>query len=126
MVNRVWTHLTALPIVSTPDDFGSRGESPTNPELLDYLADEFVRSGWSIKALIRRIVLSHTYRQSVCEAVEARSADPLNTLMSRLPIKRLSYEQIAESLGMSVANVEKRLYRARQRLLDGMGSSGPS
>src|SRR5581483_10194430 len=63
-VNRVWQWVMGAGLVATPDDFGHLGERPTHPELLDYLASEFVRSGWSTKKLIRRLVLSQTFRQS--------------------------------------------------------------
>ena len=64
MVNRVWGHLFGRPIVTTPSDFGEQGAAPTHPELLDYLAIQFVQRGWSMKDLIRTLVLSRTYRQS--------------------------------------------------------------
>ncbi|MBL9116877.1 MAG: PSD1 domain-containing protein [Verrucomicrobiaceae bacterium] len=64
IVNRVWQHLFGVGLVSTPDDFGFTGELPTHPELLDHLAATFVRDGWSVKRLIRRIVLSRTYQLS--------------------------------------------------------------
>jgi len=64
MVNRVWLHLFGEGLVSTPDDFGAYGERPSHPELLDHLAKRFMREGWSIKKLIRSIVLSRTYQQT--------------------------------------------------------------
>ena len=64
MVNRVWHHLFGRGIVASVDNFGVLGEKPTHPELLDYLADQFVKDGWSMKRLIRRLVLSRTYQMS--------------------------------------------------------------
>jgi hypothetical protein len=64
MVNRLWHHHFGRGIVATPSDFGSMGERPTNPQLLDWLAAEFVRQGWSMKAMHRLMVTSSTYRQS--------------------------------------------------------------
>jgi hypothetical protein len=64
MVNRIWLHLFGTGIVATPDDFGVYGERPTHPELLDHLATRFVDQGWSIKSMIRAIVLSRTYQQT--------------------------------------------------------------
>ena len=62
MVNRIWLHLFGQGIVATPDDFGVYGARPTHPQLLDHLAERFVREDWSIKRLIRSIVLSRTYQ----------------------------------------------------------------
>ena len=64
MVNRVWQHHFGRGLVGTPSNFGTLGERPTHPELLDYLAGRFVASGWSLKALHREIMLSATYQQS--------------------------------------------------------------
>jgi hypothetical protein len=73
MVNRVWLQLFGEGLVSTPDDFGLSGERPTHPELLDHLATRFMREGWSIKRLIRSIVLSRTYQlSSLCMQNSAR------------------------------------------------------
>ena len=62
VVNRVWQHLFGQGLVGTPDNFGTRGERPSHPDLLDHLARPFVRQGWSVKRLIRQVVLSRTYR----------------------------------------------------------------
>src|SRR5262249_25050368 len=64
MANRIWQHLMGRGLTRTVDDFGATGEEPTHPELLDHLANRFVENGWSMKSLIRSIVLSRTYRQS--------------------------------------------------------------
>ncbi|MCI0459180.1 MAG: PSD1 and planctomycete cytochrome C domain-containing protein [Gemmataceae bacterium] len=82
-VNHVWRHLFGHGLVRTPDDFGARGEPPTHPELLDWLAGEFVRQGWSRKRLIRLIVTSATYRQSSRHRPELAQADPANRLLHR-------------------------------------------
>jgi hypothetical protein len=98
MVNRIWQRMMGQGLVSTPNDFGAIGERPTHPELLDYLADRFVNSGWSIKQLIREIAMSRTYRQSTVADPNSRQLDPENKLLARMPIKRLSYEQLLDSL----------------------------
>jgi hypothetical protein len=98
MANRIWLHHFGQGIVRTPGDFGSRGEPPTHPELLDWLATEVVRSGWSLKHLHRLIVLSSTYRQSSREHPEALRVDPDNTLLSRFPRRRLDFEATRDAL----------------------------
>jgi len=82
-VNDVWQKLFGKGLVRTPDDFGVRGEPPTHPELLDWLADEYRRLGWSRKALIRTIVQSNTYRQSSAMRPDLSETDPENRLLAR-------------------------------------------
>jgi len=98
MVNRVWQRLFGRGLVASPNDFGAHGERPANPELLDHLAERFVKSGWSLKALVREIVLSHTYRQSSLAGRSVREQDPDNLLVARMNLRRLQYEQIIDSL----------------------------
>ena len=90
--NRVWGHLFGVGLVRTASDFGVRGDQPTHPELLDYLASEFVADGWSTKRLIRGIVLSRTYGQSSADRPEAFAKDPQNTLLWRMNRRRLDFE----------------------------------
>lgn len=97
-VNRVWNQYFGKGIVGTVSDFGKAGDKPTNPELLDYLADSFVRNGWSVKALHRQILLSSVYRQSSNYREDAFQADPENRLLAVFPRKRLDAEQIRDSL----------------------------
>src|SRR4029450_10666305 len=93
IVNRVWQHLMGRGIVPSVDNFGVLGEEPTHPELLDYLAEGFVRDGWSLKRLVRRIVLSSTYRQASAErGVRSAEVDPQNLLFHRQNMKRLEGE----------------------------------
>jgi hypothetical protein len=97
-VNRLWAKLFGRGIVGTVDNFGVQGEKPTHPALLDYLAAKFRASGGSIKALIREIVLSRTY-QLAAEAQSPRTlADPENRLFSRRSYRRLTAEEIRDSL----------------------------
>jgi hypothetical protein len=98
MVNRVWYWLVGQGIVTTVDNFGSMGQLPTNPELLDHLASSFVRDGWSIKRLIHRIVTSRTYRQSSEDNHDSYSIDPDNRFVWRMNRKRLRAEDIRDSL----------------------------
>jgi hypothetical protein len=98
MVNRLWQHHFGRGIVPTPNDFGVRGERPTHPELLDWLACEFVARGWSLKSMHRLMLLSATYRQSTTITPEARRIDPDNRLFSRGNRVRLEGEVIRDSL----------------------------
>jgi mono/diheme cytochrome c family protein len=97
-VNRVWALFFRQPIVSTPSNFGHSGSLPTHPELLDDLARRFMDSGWSVKALVREIALSATYRQaSACDATRA-SRDPENRFLSHMDRRRLTFEQWRDSV----------------------------
>jgi mono/diheme cytochrome c family protein len=98
MVNRIWLHHLGKGLVKTPNDFGTRGAAPTHPELLDFLASEFIRNGWSVKALHRTIMLSATYRQAGDLRDSAARIDPANDLYWRFDRRRLSAEEIRDSL----------------------------
>jgi hypothetical protein len=98
LVNRVWQHHFGRGIVPTPSDFGLRGQRPTHPELLDWLATEFVEGGWSIKHLHRLLLTSAAYRQSSKASPEALAKDPDNQLFSRMNRVRLEGEAIRDSL----------------------------
>jgi Protein of unknown function (DUF1553)/Protein of unknown function (DUF1549)/Concanavalin A-like lectin/glucanases superfamily/Planctomycete cytochrome C len=96
-VNRFWQMLFGIGIVKTTEDFGSQGDPPVHPELLDYLATEFIRSGWDVKATIRLIVTSATYRQSSKVTQELRERDPENRLLARGPRSRLQAELVRDN-----------------------------
>jgi hypothetical protein len=96
IVNRYWALFFGRGIVSTPEDFGSQGELPTHPALLDWLAVTFVESGWDVKALHERIVTSATYRQASAATPDLRERDPENRLLARGPAYRFSAEQIRD------------------------------
>lgn len=98
MANRIWMHLFGKGIVGTPDDFGVYGERPTHPELLDHLATRFVENGWSMKKLIRDIVLSRTYRLDSIAPETTLAADPENALYSRHDRRRLDAESLRDSI----------------------------
>jgi hypothetical protein len=97
LVNRFWLNHMGRGIVNTPGDFGRQGELPTHPELLDYLADEFVKSGWKLKSLHRLILLSSTYRQSSVNDASLR-ADPENRFYARFKMRRLDAETLRDSM----------------------------
>ncbi len=88
-VNRLWQQFFGTGLVATPEDFGRQGEQPSHPELLDYLAVELIESGWNIKAMIRRLVLSDAYCRSSAIPYEMIERDPRNRLLARGPRKRL-------------------------------------
>jgi hypothetical protein len=98
MANRVWLHLIGHGIVPTLDNFGANGLPPTNPALLDYLALDFIKDGWSVKKLIRTIVLSRTYQLSSQFDDKNFEADPDNTLVWRMPSRRLEVEALRDSM----------------------------
>ncbi|HVK04850.1 MAG TPA: PSD1 and planctomycete cytochrome C domain-containing protein [Armatimonadaceae bacterium] len=99
MVNRLWKHHFGVGIVPSTDDFGHMGERPSHPELLDWLASEFVRRGWSVKAMHRLMVRSATYRMSSTPAdATVRARDPANALLHRMNLRRLEAEAIRDSL----------------------------
>ena len=98
MVNRIWQGHFGVGLVETPSDFGNNGMKPTHPELLDWLASEFIRSGWSVKHMHRLIVLSETYRQSSASNDQAAEKDSDVRLLWRFPSRRLEAEAIRDSM----------------------------
>jgi hypothetical protein len=98
MVNRVWTGHFGAPLVRTPSDFGVRSEPPANPELLDYLAAQFMEDGWSLKKLHRLIMLSSVYQQGSDLNPKAAHVDPENFLLWRVNRRRLDFEAIRDSI----------------------------
>jgi mono/diheme cytochrome c family protein len=98
LVNRVWAYHFGAGLVRTPGDFGVKGEPPTHPELLDYLATRFIEDGWSIKKLHRTIMLTSAYQQSSDARPDAVQADPENRLVHRMNRRRLDFEALRDSL----------------------------
>lgn len=109
LVNRVWSWYFGTGIVSTVSDFGRAGQRPTNPELLDYLADSFVRSGWSVRKLEREIVLSSVYRQSSESREDVYKADPENKLLASYPRRRMDAEEIRDSLLVAAGKLNETI-----------------
>lgn len=108
-VNRVWDQYFGRGIVSTVSDFGRAGQRPTHSQLLDYLANDFVSHGWSVKALHKQILLSSTYRQSSAFREEVFAADPENKLLGVFPRRRLEAEQIRDSLLVAAGELESKV-----------------
>jgi hypothetical protein len=98
IVNRIWGHLFGTGLVRTPSDFGTRCDPPTHPELLDDLALQFVDQGWSVKKLIRRIVLSRTYRQRSEDRPDCSRVDPENCLLWKMNRRRLDFESLRDAI----------------------------
>jgi hypothetical protein len=108
IVNRVWMHHFGRGLVGTPGDFGRLGEQPTHPELLDWLAAEFIASGWKLKSLHRLILTSTANRQSS----GSRAADPDNRLLGRYPVRRLDAETIRDATLWASGKLDHRLFGA--------------
>jgi hypothetical protein len=107
-VNRLWKQFFGAGICRTLDDFGSQGQWPEQPELLDWLACEFMDSGWDVKHIVRAIVTSRTYRQSSAVSPELREADPENRLLARQSRYRLAAELVRDNaLAISGLLVDK-------------------
>jgi len=110
MVNRVWHHLFGRGIVPSTNNFGVLGQRPTHPELLDHLASRFIREGWSLKAIIKSIVLSKTYRMSSRSNASAMQQDPTNQLFHHKPVKRLEGEVIRDQLLAISGRLDPTMY----------------
>jgi hypothetical protein len=98
MANRVWGHLFGRAIVSSVDNFGTTGDVPSNPQLLDHLASSLIRQNWSIKALVRQLVLSRTYQLSSEASASAVALDPSNKLYWRHSPRRLEAEELRDAM----------------------------
>ncbi|MGE5192358.1 MAG: DUF1549 and DUF1553 domain-containing protein [Deltaproteobacteria bacterium] len=110
MVNRVWQFHFGEGLVRTPSDFGVMGDPATHPELLDYLAGEFIRHGWSLKWLHRLIMTSNTYRMSKEWNAEYGKTDPENRLLWRFPYRRLEVEAIRDSMLAVSGRLNPKMY----------------
>ena len=108
MVNRLWQHVFGVGLVKAVDNFGALGEPPTNPELLDWLAAEFVDSGWSIKHMLRLMLTSRTFQLSSEASPTARERDPNNRLLSHANVRRLEAESLRDSLLFVSGRLDRR------------------
>jgi hypothetical protein len=110
MVNRIWHHLFGTGLVRTVDDFGRVGELPSHPELLDYLAVRFIEDGWSMKRLIRSLVLTRTFQLSSQPSPAAKDADPQNRLLQHYPARRMEAEAIRDAILSASGRLDRTLY----------------
>jgi len=112
-VNRLWQHHFGKGIVASTNDFGQFGEKPSHPELLDWLASEFMEGGWKIKSMHRAMLLSATYRQSArpdpTTLAQAEKSDPANNLLWKFPMRRLGAEEVRDSMLQVSGNLDKRM-----------------
>lgn len=115
LVNRFWLNHMGRGIVNTPGDFGRLGERPSHPELLDWLADEFVKGGWKLKPLQRLIVLSTAYRQSSVNSASLR-ADPEDKLYARFKMQRLDAEALRDSMLAATGSLIQASYGPPSRI----------
>jgi len=110
MANRVWHHLTGRGIVLSCDNFGVLGHEPTHPQLLDHLATRFVREGWSIKRLIKAVVLSRTYQMSSRPSDAGQRIDPANKLLHRMRIRRLEGEALRDAMLAVSGRLDEKMH----------------
>ncbi|MBI3837001.1 MAG: PSD1 domain-containing protein [Planctomycetia bacterium] len=106
LVNRVWAHHFGAGLVRSPSNFGLRGQAPTHPELLDYLAARFMDEGWSIKKLHRAIMLSSVYQQASQDRADFRARDPENRLLWKMNRRRLDFEALRDSLLLAAGKLD--------------------
>ncbi|WP_437205690.1 DUF1553 domain-containing protein [Planctomicrobium sp. SH664] len=110
LVNRFWMHHFGRGLVNTPSDFGSQGDKPTHPELLDWLARRFVADGWSLKKFHRLVMTSETYRQSSLQNEQGMLVDAENSLYWRMPLRRLEAEAVRDSILAVCGNLNLKEY----------------
>ncbi|WP_435020014.1 PSD1 and planctomycete cytochrome C domain-containing protein [Tundrisphaera sp. TA3] len=110
LVNRAWMHHFGRGIVASPADFGALGERPTHPELLDWLADDFVAGGWRLKRLHRRIMTSTAYRQSSRRDPAYDAVDPENRLVGRMSVRRLEAEAVRDAILEASGKLDRTMF----------------
>jgi hypothetical protein len=110
MVNRLWHHTFGRGLVGTVDNFGRHGDQPTHPELLDYLAQRFVQERWSVKSLLRELLLTEAYQRSSTPAEGTATQDGPNDLLSHMRIRRLEGEALRDSFIALAGRLDARMY----------------
>lgn len=109
-VNRIWQKMFGAGLVATVDNFGKLGDTPSHPELLDYLAQRFVEEGWSTKWLVRELATTRAYQMASEASAEAAELDPRNRLLQHMPVRRLDAEAIRDTLLYVSGELDTRLY----------------
>jgi len=125
-VNHYWQLLFGNGLVRTPEDFGSQGQPPTHPKLLDWLAVDFQKNGWDIKRLLKQIVTSKTYRQTTAASKKLLELDPDNKLLARAPTYRLPAEMIRDNVLLTSGLIVEKIGGAPVRPYDLERSFKPS
>ena len=110
LVNRVWLNHFGRGLVATPADFGALGERPTHPDLLDWLADELMKGGWTLKRLHRTILTSTAYRQSSRRTAAGDVRDPENRLLGRMPVRRLPAEAVRDAILAATGRLNPHMF----------------
>jgi len=110
IVNRLWHHHLGTSLVATPSDFGTRGQPPTHPELLDWLAGELIRNGWRLKPIHRSIMTSSVYMQSRSDHAANRRIDPGNHFLWQRPLQRLEAEAIRDAMLSVAGKLDTRMF----------------
>ena len=110
MMNRLWHWHFGRGIVASVDNFGVLGQRPSHPELLDYLAGQFVHEGWSLKRMLRQIMLSSTYQMSSLPSEKGSQVDPQNLLLHRMRIRRLQGESIRDAILAISGRLDRNMY----------------
>ena len=108
-VNRYWQMMFANGLVRTPEDFGLQGQSPSHPELLDWLARDFISSGWDVRRMLKMMALSSTYRQSTAVSKDVRTQDPENVLLARAPANRLTAEMLRDGVLLASGQLQQKI-----------------
>src|SRR5207248_2889418 len=128
MANRVWQHLFGRGLVGSVDNFGVTGDTPSHPELLDHLATRFVKEGWSVKRLVRAIVLSRAYQLSAEAPAANLGVDPANRLVWRHSPRRLDAEEIRDAMLAAAGTLDRNRPSgspARDFKVKEMNNTGP-
>jgi len=110
MVNRIWKHHFGEGLVRTVDNFGRTGERPSHPQLLDWLAQEFIAGGWSVKAMHRQMMLSSAYQMDSAAPALSQAKDSQNRLLSHMPVRRLDAESIRDAILASSGSLDPRVH----------------
>ncbi len=110
IVNRLWKHHFGVGLVPSTDDFGAMGQTPSHPQLLDHLAQQLIRSGWSIKAMHRLILASHAYQMSSSLDPKSEQVDPTNVLLHRMRVHRLEAEAIRDTILEVSGRIDRTMY----------------